>query len=75
MIDRRFDEALRTRLSHSIDELELVRSGLEDSMCTAYQEIREIHFRRKKVKDMRTAAFVCAIKKVASSYRSLGIFP
>jgi len=75
LIDRKFDEALRTKLSHSIDELELVRSGLEDAMSTAYHEIREIYFRRKKVKDMRTAAFVCAIKKVAASYRSLGIFP
>ncbi len=75
LIDRKFEERLRAQLTHSIDELELVRSGLEDTMCTAYQEIREIFFRRRKVHDMRTAAFACAIEKVAASYRALGIFP
>ena len=75
LIDRRFDQRIRAQLTHQNSELELVRSGLEDTMVTAYQEIRDIFFKKKKVDDMRTAAFVCAIQKVAGSYRALGIFP
>lgn len=57
------------------DEIDLVNSGLEETMVTSYQQIRGIWKRRKKVKDLRTAAFVSAIEKISSDYISLGIFP
>ncbi|UKJ09327.1 Glu/Leu/Phe/Val family dehydrogenase [Solitalea lacus] len=56
-------------------ELELVNSGLEETMVRAYHEIREIKQSDKKINDLRVAAFVCAIDKVAISYKNLGIFP
>ncbi|MFS4438513.1 Glu/Leu/Phe/Val family dehydrogenase [Paracoccaceae bacterium GXU_MW_L88] len=55
------------------DELELVRSGLDDTMRTAYQDMREIWHSREDVKDLRTAAFILAIERITSSYRSKGL--
>ena len=54
-------------------ELELVRSGLDDTMRVAYQSMREVWHARDDVKDLRTAAYLVAIDKVASSYRALGL--
>ncbi|MGR3314290.1 Glu/Leu/Phe/Val family dehydrogenase [Roseovarius indicus] len=54
-------------------ELELVRSGLDDTMRTAYQQIREVWHSRDDVQDLRTAAYLVAIEKVAASYRALGL--
>ncbi len=65
----------KTFLTKGADEVDLVRSGLEETMVTAYAQIREVYKRKKKVEDLRTAAFVSAINKVASDYMTLGIFP
>ena len=54
-------------------ELDLVNSGLEDTMVCAYQEIVEIA-RRRQI-DLRSAAYVSAIDRVARSYVFRGIFP
>jgi glutamate dehydrogenase (NAD(P)+) len=54
-------------------ELELVRSGLDDTMRTAYQAMREIWHGRKEVDDLRVAAYLVSIDRVASSYRSKGL--
>ncbi len=54
-------------------ELELVRSGLDDTMRTAYQSMREVWHGRDDVTDLRTAAYLVSIDKVASSYRALGL--
>ncbi len=55
------------------DELELVRSGLDDTMRTAYQSISEVRRARKDVTDLRTAAYLVAIDRVAASYRTKGL--
>jgi glutamate dehydrogenase (NAD(P)+) len=52
-----------------------VRSGLEDTMVNAYHEIRNTWRRKPKVEDLRTAAFINALDKIASDYLSMGIFP
>ena len=65
----------RELLTRGADEIDLVRSGLEETMVTAYAQIREIFKRRRKVEDLRTAAFINAINKVAGDYLSLGVFP
>ncbi len=62
-------------VARGAEEIDLVRSGLEETMITAYQQIREIMLRKRKVEDLRTAAFVSAINKISSDYLSLGIFP
>jgi glutamate dehydrogenase (NAD(P)+) len=68
-------EKERIMITRGADEIDLVRSGLEETMVNAYGNIREIMKRRRKVKDLRTAAFINAIDKVASDYLSLGVFP
>jgi glutamate dehydrogenase (NAD(P)+) len=55
------------------DELELVRSGLDDTMRTAYQSMREVWHARPEVGDLRTAAYLVAIGRVAESYRAKGL--
>ncbi|MCL4114047.1 UNVERIFIED_CONTAM: hypothetical protein GTU68_064861 [Idotea baltica] len=62
-------------IARGADEIDLVRSGLEETMVLAYQQIREVMFRKKKVQDLRTAAFVSALGKVSSDYINLGVFP
>ncbi|MCB2109845.1 MAG: Glu/Leu/Phe/Val dehydrogenase [Defluviimonas sp.] len=54
-------------------ELELVRSGLDDTMRGAYQSISDLWHRRQDVTDLRMAAYIVAIDRVAKSYRSKGL--
>ncbi len=54
-------------------ELELVRSGLDDTMRTAYQAMREVWHGRSDVEDLRTAAYIVSISRVAHAYRSKGL--
>jgi len=56
-------------------ELELVNSGLEDTMIRSYHEIRNIYIGNNKIDSMRTAALVGSINKIAISYQTLGIWP
>lgn len=67
-------ETERKQLLHGPDEVDLVYSGLEDTMISSYHEIRDTMI-SQKIPDMRTAAFVVAINKVGVSYEELGIFP
>jgi glutamate dehydrogenase (NAD(P)+) len=67
-------EIERKQLMHGPDEVDLVYSGLEDTMIGSYHEIRETMI-SGNIPDMRTAAFVVAINKVGVSYEELGIFP
>ena len=62
-------------LTRGADEIDLVRSGLEETMVTAYHEINEVRKRKRNCEDLRTAAFVVALEKIASDYYNLGIFP
>ncbi len=66
--DRFKDQYLR-----GAGELELVRSGLDDTMRIAYQSMRKIWHDREDVGDLRTAAYLVAIGKVAASYRAKGL--
>lgn len=72
---KKLNEAEKTVLARGADEIDLVNSGLEETMINSYQQIREIYKKNKNITDMRTAAFVCAINKIASDYMSMGIFP
>jgi glutamate dehydrogenase (NAD(P)+) len=77
LTDQKFDEKLLDdlieRIGFGASEKDLVNSGLEDTMAVAYDEIRSI--RKEKKTDMRTAAFISAINKIAKSYADMGIFP
>jgi glutamate dehydrogenase (NAD(P)+) len=65
----------RQFIMHGPEEQDLVHSGLEETMITATREIMEIWNSNPAIPDMRTAAYVNAINKVATSYSELGIFP
>ncbi len=75
MTGKKLGDREKALVARGADEIDLVRSGLEETMITAYQQIREIYKRKKKIQDMRTAAFVSALNKVANDYISRGIFP
>jgi glutamate dehydrogenase (NAD(P)+) len=62
-------------LMHGADEVDLVYSGLEETMITATHEIMNTWKNNPDIPDMRTAAYVVAINKVGTSYAELGIFP
>ena len=63
----------KARYLRGAGELELVRSGLDDTMRGAYQSMREVWHLRDDVDDLRTAAFLVSIGRVANSYHSKGI--
>jgi glutamate dehydrogenase (NAD(P)+) len=65
----------RAAIMRGADEIDLVHSGLEETMISATREIMDIWNANPTIPDMRTAAYVNAINKVANSYMELGIFP
>ncbi len=65
----------REFIMHGPDEVDLVYSGLEETMITATHEIMTAWKANPEIPDMRTAAYVVAINKVGTSYAELGIFP
>lgn len=69
------DASQRSMIVKGASELELVNSGLEDTMIRSYHEIREVKLNNPKIDSLRTAAFVSSINKVAVSYMNMGIWP
>ncbi len=72
---QRISDEEKKSLARGADEEDLVNSGLEETMTSAYHQIREIRKSNLKVPDLRTAAFMNAINKIAVAYMELGIFP
>jgi len=75
MTGNKISEEQKKLIVHGPDEIDLVRSGLEDTMIKATNEILDCWKKNPTIRDMRTAAFVVAINKVGTSYLELGIFP
>ncbi|HEB83746.1 MAG TPA: Glu/Leu/Phe/Val dehydrogenase [Bacteroidetes bacterium] len=65
----------RKMIMRGADELTLVISGLDQTMMESYAAIRETMLATEGVPDLRTAAFILAIDKIARNYLELGIFP
>lgn len=72
---KRVSAADRELIMHGAEEVDLVRSGLEETMAAATREIMDCWHKNPQIPDMRTAAYVVAIDKVGTSYAELGIFP
>ncbi len=72
---RKFPQNIFDQIAHGADEEDLVNSGLEETMIAAYNQINEIRKQHGGKIDLRTAAFISAIDKIARSYMELGIFP
>ena len=69
-----FSENETRDFARGADEIDLVNSGLEETMVKAFHQIREIAKRHEGI-DLRTASMVSAIDKIAAVYRHRGIFP
>jgi glutamate dehydrogenase (NAD(P)+) len=72
---KRFSDGERRDFAKGPDEQDLVNSGLEETMIVAYDELVATKERDARVPDLRIAAFLNALDKIARSYRELGIFP
>ncbi|MBP8725555.1 MAG: Glu/Leu/Phe/Val dehydrogenase [Saprospiraceae bacterium] len=68
-------EREREFLTRGADEIDLVRSGLEETMVTSFQQIWETFRQNPKIDGLRSAAFVTALDKISNDYANLGIFP
>ena len=66
-------DSFKQKYLRGAGELELVRSGLDDTMRIAYQSMRDVWHDRADVEDLRTAAYLVSIEKVAASYRAKGL--
>ncbi|MCB0520783.1 MAG: Glu/Leu/Phe/Val dehydrogenase [Lewinellaceae bacterium] len=73
MVGRKVPEDMVHKFVKGADEVDLVRSGLEESMINSYNITRNIM--KEKNIDMRTAAFVNAVQLIGQDYQSMGIFP
>lgn len=67
------DEQLRKQIVRGASELDLVRSGLDDTMRTALHDIREAMKRYPDIKDFRTASYVVALGKIIQNYEDIGL--
>ncbi len=65
---------MQSGIVRGADELDLVRSGLDDTMRLAFQEIRELRATSDQPLDLRTAAYIIAIRKIARSYLDMGVY-
>lgn len=72
---KKVSKSQKEMMLHGPDEVDLVRSGLEETMINATHEIIDCWKANPEIEDMRTASFVVAINKVGTSYTELGIWP
>ncbi len=75
MSGKHMSEDVKGRLLHGAEEVDLVYSGLEETMITALNDILNVMREIPAVGSMRTATFLLAVQKVGVSYKELGIFP
>ncbi len=73
--NQEFPSEIMAKVAKGADEEDLVRSGLEETMSEAYRQINMIRRQHSGKIDLRTSAFVSAINKIATSYKTRGIFP
>ncbi|VAX07231.1 NAD-specific glutamate dehydrogenase; NADP-specific glutamate dehydrogenase [hydrothermal vent metagenome] len=65
---------IKEELVRGADEFDLVRSGLDDSMRLALQDIIDTRNRDNKIDDYRTASYVIALNKLSRSYIDIGVY-
>ena len=71
--DKKVDEQSRRKIVSAASELDLVRSGLEDTMRCAFQDIRETMKKYPDITDYRTAAYALALDKIVQNYEDIGL--
>jgi glutamate dehydrogenase (NAD(P)+) len=73
VLETQVPEGFRNAFRQEADERNLVLSGLEDTMREAYGGIRQIWRSRDDVPDLRTAAYMLAIGKVAHHHHEYSL--
>jgi len=68
------EDWMQKEIVYGADELDLVRSGLDDTMRNSYQQLKEVLDSNDKVSDFRTASYVVAIQKLVRSYIDIGVY-
>ena len=63
----------KTNFLNAIEEIDLIRSGLDDMMIDGFQSVKKEFIETDKMPDFRTAAFKAAIEKIALSYDFIGL--
>ncbi|MBX9583146.1 MAG: Glu/Leu/Phe/Val dehydrogenase [Gemmataceae bacterium] len=71
-VGRPLPPELTAGLRAGADELDVIRSGLDDTMRRAYQEVRD-EWHGGRSGDLRTAAYAVAIRKISRSYQEMGV--
>ncbi len=74
MTEQPIPEWIQKELVQGADELDLVRSGLDDTMRLSFQQIKAVFDSNDKVSDYRTASYVVAIDKISRSYLDIGVY-
>ena len=73
MTGKTFPADFKLKSIEGSSEIDLVRSGLEDTMLETYKVISDVWNKHNEIPDLRTAAMIVAVKRIAQSYGSLGI--
>jgi len=73
MTGKAFPEEMREEFLEGGQEIDLVRSGLDDVMRGAYQRMATAMAENPAIKDFRTAGYYIALKEIGDAYRAIGI--
>ena len=73
MTGSKFPDEYKDLVMQGSAEIDLVRSGLEDTMRNTYEVISEVWNKNPNANDLRTSAMMVSVKRVMDSYNSLGL--
>jgi glutamate dehydrogenase (NAD(P)+) len=73
MVGKPFPQGFLDEIAAGTTELDLVRSGLDDTMRQGYQVISEKWHSDDRIPDLRIAAMMISLERIVDSYKSLGI--
>jgi glutamate dehydrogenase (NAD(P)+) len=73
LVGKPVSEDFKEKFFKGAGELELVRSGLEDTMRSSYQSMQSVWHSRNDVDSLRTAAYLVSLDRIAGSYKALGL--
>ena len=72
MTGKEMPEKFKEQFIEGANEIDLVRSGLDDMMREAYQKVRQSMI-ENNIPNLRTAAYKVALDRIAISYDSIGL--
>ena len=73
MTSKQMPAKYKSHFLDGVDEIDLIRSGLDDMMIDGFQDVKKEFMANDKISDFRTAAYKVAIEKIAMAYDSIGL--